>query len=360
LYKKIKIHDSANIARGVMHASGVQMGKVSRRDRREAVRDEPEVKVAKKTAPVTPIYLNRLYPPPVEGRCPSKEEFAMKSTNGRHYFADVWIILREFPTEVRFSCRTDLSNLHLRLTHPMKTYGYTFVDASDALNDIRHSLHLASAWALLVHEARTSEKFIFLRRTVKNSGAMLMLQRQEHLRGECDECSPISFICLVRDNQLNVIRDSVTDQLTTEKTLLTLASQRDDCASCGQFLCSRQNIRYPCKHSLHLDCCSNEHGFSVKKLRSELFSLGCPVCKRAGNAAYHEQGKTQTNMPKALFKQQLAAIDSVTTLNGIGPPPYEKHLNCVVRINIMPAVSGPLSALLDISIQTKYFNIPVL
>ena len=53
---------------------------------------------------------------------------------------------------------------------------------------------------------------------------MLMVQRQEHLRGQCTEWSPVSFIVLVRDKQLVFTRDRALPQADTERLILRMAT----------------------------------------------------------------------------------------------------------------------------------------
>ena len=170
-------------------------------------------------------------PPSVEGRIPTDAEMEAKRRNGRYYLEDVWIIVREFPSADRYACPTQLEGLVDALRADVSLAGYEFVDASDRFNDLTHALHLTVAWASLVREARTTDKMFLVRRTTENSGALLMLQRQEHLRGQCTEMAPVAYIALVRGEQLVVTRDRVPDQATTERMLLTLAKHRHDPAN---------------------------------------------------------------------------------------------------------------------------------
>ena len=160
------------------------------------------------------------YPPTVEQRVPTNEEMLFKASNGRHYLEDVWVIEREFPSKDEYGCRTDLDGLVNKLYPAMRDLQYTLVDSSDMLNDCHHALELTMAWANVVRNARTTQTMHILRRTPANSGAMLMMQRQEHLRGQCSEWAPVAYIALFRDQQLVVTRDRVMQQDATERMLL--------------------------------------------------------------------------------------------------------------------------------------------
>ena len=155
-------------------------------------------------------------PPPVEGRIASPEEMEAKARNGRYYLQDINVIKAEFPTCENYECRTDLFRLQENIRADVSLHGYTIVDSSHMLNNKVHCLELTMAWANVVREARTTKTMHILRRTPENCGAMLMVQRMEHLRGQCTEMAPVAFIALVRDDQLIVTRDRVADQDTTE------------------------------------------------------------------------------------------------------------------------------------------------
>jgi hypothetical protein len=267
-------------------------------------------------------------PPPVEGRVPSKQEMQFKASNGPYYLDDVWKIEREFPTADKYETPTDLPNLANTLYAQVRDIGYTLHDSSDKLNNVHHALEMTMAWAKIVREARTTDTMHIVRRTPENSGAMLMIQRQEHLRGQCSEMAPISYIALVRDDQLVVTRDRVPDQDSTERILLMMARSKDDCCICGEFLRRRESTSLTrCGHCVHTDCL---------KLVLAAGELSCPQCKMemddkdkpisafsalgeySSNAEKREEAieraklsgerRHLTNMPNAFFNQQMQAM----------------------------------------------------
>jgi len=205
-------------------------------------------------------------PPVVEGRIPSPEEMEEKAANGRHYLQDINVIKAEFPSHDDYSSRTNLSLLCENIRADVSMLGYTVVDSSHVLNNIVHCLELTLAWANIVREARTTQTMHILRRTPENCGAMLMIQRMEHLRGQCTEMAPVAVIALVRDDQLIVTRDRVADQATTERILIETA---------------RRPLNY----------------------RKPEESDECEVVE--------EVPPLKTNMPSALFKQQMRAIEDL-------------------------------------------------
>lgn len=210
-------------------------------------------------------------PPTVEGRIPSAEEMEAKAQNGRYYLQDINVIKDEFQTHDFYECRTDLASVVPNITADVKLLGYEMIDSSERLNGLVHCLQLTIAWASVVREARTTKTFHILRRTPENCGAMLMLQRMEHLRGQCTEMAPVAFIALVRDDQLIVTRDRVADQATSERIMIEMARRPLNTPKPGE----------------------------VEEV--------CEEDKPEENAL----SPFKTNMPNALFTQQIRAIESL-------------------------------------------------
>ena len=213
-------------------------------------------------------------PPTVEGRIPTDEELFFRARNGRYYVEDIWRVVREYPTSGEYECRTDLPGLVNVLYTQVRDFGYELIDSSDRLNGCKHALELTMAWATVVREARTTPTFHLIRRTPENTGAMLMMQRQESLRNQCTEYAPVAYIALIRDQQLVVTRDRVMQQDATERMLVEWA-------------------RPPAPVVEEEETVEGEEGEVVER-----------VPKASGN------------MPQALFKQQImgirAMLDSMT------------------------------------------------
>ena len=165
-------------------------------------------------------------PPPVEGRIPDEEEMQLKACNGRYYLQDIWKIVREFPTSHIYGpCRTNVDGLAEALRRDAAVHGYTVEDSSDRLNGVVHCMQMAIAWHQIVHDARNSRTVHVVRRTPENNGCVLMIQRQEHLRGQCTEFAPCSFILLVGGQQMVFTRDRVLAQADTERLVLMMIKQ---------------------------------------------------------------------------------------------------------------------------------------
>jgi hypothetical protein len=160
-------------------------------------------------------------PPPVEGHIPDAEEMEFKASNGRYYIDNVWKIVNEFPTaHVYGPVATDVDGLVEKLAPDARVHGFDVVDSSSRLNSAVNCMQMAVAWHQIVHDARNTDTVHVVRRTPQNSGVVLMIQRQEHLRGQCTEFAPASFIILVRDHQLLFTRDRVLPQADTERLVL--------------------------------------------------------------------------------------------------------------------------------------------
>lgn len=165
-------------------------------------------------------------PPVVEGRMPTPEDLDHKARNGQYYLGDVWRINREYPSAGNYDTPTNLPNLVNSLFGQIRDLGFEFVDASTRLNQVRNALELTREWAKLVNEARNKKRMFLVRRTPQNSGPMLMLQRLEHLRGQCSEWAPVAYVVLVRGDQIVVTRDRVLDQASTERVLVAMAKKK--------------------------------------------------------------------------------------------------------------------------------------
>tara|TARA_X000001036_G_scaffold183457_1_gene173428 strand:- start:3185 stop:3925 length:741 start_codon:yes stop_codon:yes gene_type:complete len=149
---------------------------------------------------------------PVEGRIATQEEIAEKASNGRYYVEDVWKITDEFPSHLNYDTSVDLEDAEGRLAAQCSGKGFTVLDVSHELAGVKHALQLATAWSEIVHRARNEKAVLLVRRTPANSGAMLMAQRLEHIRGRCSEFSPIAVAVFARDVQLLFNRDVLTDK----------------------------------------------------------------------------------------------------------------------------------------------------
>jgi hypothetical protein len=162
--------------------------------------------------------------PPTAEREPTAAEFEAKKKNGRLYLHDIWRVVPEFPSAELYDCATDLSKLVNTVGPAVHAAGYLAVDSSYRLNGLDHALHLTESWTDIVREAHTNKVMHVLRRTPENSGPMLMIQRQEHIRGYVDEMSPIALIVACRNELLLLPRNRVPEQAELCRLLVDLAS----------------------------------------------------------------------------------------------------------------------------------------
>lgn len=237
-------------------------------------------------------------PPTVEGRIPDASELAAKAANGRYYLNDVWKIVREFPTADNYECGIDLLGLAPAVAPAVHASGFLTLDSSARLDKLHHALHLAEAWASLVREARTSNVMHILRRTPQNCGAMLMVQRQEHIRGYVNEITPIALIVVCKDDQLLLTREQVPEHNALCRMLLGMATGSS--VSDG-----RQSI--------------------YDEVIEELGELTVNAEGNMRNAAGFKDAINwcgeSPNMPDALFKQQMHAVRLMMDAMGVPPPP---------------------------------------
>jgi hypothetical protein len=324
------------------------MGKQSRRDRPRGARQG--------SAALAQTLLGEQLPPVSEGRHPSAEELEAKLANGRFYQEDIWKIEREFPSRDNYETPTDLLGLVGKMRDAVAEAGYEMVDSSARLDGITHALHLAEAWASVCRDARTSNRLHLIRRTPSNCGAALMVQRLEHLRGQCTELAPLAYVAICRDDQHVVTRDQVAAQAVTERLILSLAENRDDCCLCLGFLRSRQATSLRCGHMVHTDCF--QQLWAADRPR-------CPLCRadlrqmqpndeprvicvdegsklmqvRRLDAALTGQRRDRPpNMPAALYRQQMNHISTMMTAMGVAPafsppPPPPPEVELGLRVD---------------------------
>ena len=246
-------------------------------------------------------------PLPVEGRVPTADEMELKASNGRYYISDIWVILNEFPSHPFYETKTDLENLGNTLYPQIRNIGYELEDASARMNDVQHCLELTMRWAELVHEARTQNKMLLIRRTPDNCGALLMQQRIEHLRGQCTEMAPVAYIVLVRDEQVVVTRDRVTDQATTERILIKLAKSPDHRVAAAPP--DSDSIVAPIPTPTPtptpvpaLAPASADDGISLEAFLAQ---------EDLSDQILRSKPQRPPNMPVALFKQQMRAVQDM-------------------------------------------------
>jgi len=150
-------------------------------------------------------------PLPTSERPATRQDLERKRRNGSRYVQDVWLIVAEFPTANIYECNsgTDLALLWKAIGPALLFHDVLSIDSSRRLENLYHAIHMTESYAELVREARAEKVCHVLRRTPQNAGAMLMLQRLQHIGGYCDELSPVALIVLVGDEELLVQRHEV-------------------------------------------------------------------------------------------------------------------------------------------------------
>jgi hypothetical protein len=250
--------------------------------------------------------------PNVEGHLPTKIEMDAKARSGPKYKDDVNLIKHEFHSHQIYKTNACLETMASRNSDRVAILGYDLCDASHLFNGIQNGLVLLEKWATVVHTARTSKKMIIVRRTPENCGAVLMLQRLEHLRGFTTEWSPLAYAVLVRDDQQFITRDQVGSVDRVDTNIQYMASTQEMCHLCNFFLGARVSTTLPCGHAVHSDCL----GAHLEKSRF------CPICDAScGECVPTQTGIEETlkkfelrsttkdhNIPAALFAQEISLL----------------------------------------------------
>ena len=166
--------------------------------------------------------------PVVEGMHPTQADLDAKARNGRYYLSNIGLITNEYITPHVYEIKNvDIEHMTLFVEERVLELGCVAVDSSHRLNGVTHALQLAEAWHTLVREARTTNVLHIIRRTPQNSGAVLMIQRQEHLRGNCSEWTPMALMALVRSEQLMLQRHEIEKQRDVEDLIVQFATERE-------------------------------------------------------------------------------------------------------------------------------------
>tara|TARA_X000001036_G_scaffold423010_1_gene446525 strand:- start:904 stop:1638 length:735 start_codon:yes stop_codon:yes gene_type:complete len=214
---------------------------------------------------------------------------------------DLSQIRAEFPTADVYDTDANLEALSGRLEARVGDAGFEVIDATARLNGVSDALHLARLWAELVHEARTAKIVQVLRRTPANSDALLTLQRMEHLRGACNETTPLAVAVLMRGEQALYPRDEVGSAARLDDELtLRIRSNVGDCPICGEFIHSGTPMQFTCGHQAHAEC--------YARLAHVTTSPACPACVSSIPGGQRPLDRVVANMPEAAYTKQLEGI----------------------------------------------------
>ena len=245
-------------------------------------------------------------PPVVEGIDVTEDILAAKRRNGAYYAEDVWNIVREYVTAHVYS--TPCCNLEEAATRlgPLvsATAECSVVDSSGRFDGIHHAAELVQAWSETVHLARTHSLLHVVRRTPENSGALLMVQRLEHLRGQCEEKEPLALVLLWRDQQRLYLRSEVGDDAWLDAEVAGLLASSAFCPVCGDFLHLSKTTPFRCGHVAHTSC--------YTRLLSISSPPSCPSCRRDED----ERPPVQTapilvNIPENKYKDQVRILEAL-------------------------------------------------
>lgn len=275
-------------------------------------------------------------PPPVEGRVPDAEEMDFKARNGKYYITDVWKIVREFPSSDVYECKTDLEGLVNKMRRDVGIAGFEMVDSSDRLDGVHHCLQLVTAWHQLVHDARNNKRVHLVRRTPENNGAVLMLQRREHLNGQCTEMAPAAFMMLCGDRVLTMTRDRVLDQDAMETLLMAWIKAGKVCPYCKEPLHTKPTVLLSSGQEMHTECLrelaqkgvrecpvtgedisEDIQGLLKESERSEMDEYLASMQGLHINGA--DSSRSIPNMPAAVFKMQLSVVSSLMARMEVQP-----------------------------------------
>jgi hypothetical protein len=259
-----------------------------------------------------------------------------KARNGKYYITDVWKIVREFPSSDVYDCKTDLGGLLNKMRRDVGIAGFELVDSSDRLDGVHHCLQLVTAWHQLVHDARNNKRVHLVRRTPENTGAVLMLQRREHLNGQCTEMAPAAFMMLCGDRVLTMTRDRVLDQDAMETLLMAWVKAGKVCPYCKEPLHTKPTMLLSSGQEMHTECLRTLAQKGVREcpvtgedIREDIDGL-IKETERSEMDEYlasmqglhlnsTESARSIPNMPAAVFKMQLSVVSSLMARMEVEP-----------------------------------------
>ena len=214
-------------------------------------------------------------------------------------------IVEEFDTVDDYETPEDLETFVQRLQDRVEAVNFTVVDASNRMDDVNDALVFARKWSEMVHEARTKRIVLVLRRTPSNSRAILVLQRMEHVRGACNENSPLSAVVLMRGEQALYPRDELSPR-TLDELAARIKSSAADCPICGDFLSTSAATQFRCGHRVHTNC--------FQRLCYVATRPDCPVCPPdtvVGTPVVPSADISIANMPALLYEKQLDGLTQI-------------------------------------------------
>lgn len=255
------------------------MGKTSYRERHGSVREKPGKIRAGDAIPFAQPVVDTL-----------SKNGEKKQDDYLNVLKNTAIILNQYPTHMDFDVGFDINAAWLDAIPAIQAAGYTPVDVTDDLAHLAHPAHVCTKHAQLVHQARTTKDFIFIRRTVENTPFVLITQFIEHARGQVAETTPLAYMAIVREDQMLVTRDQASKSLVMTRLLSSMASNVDVCPVCSLPLRLSQSTVLSCGHGCHSACYATlVDGATANDTcpNSNKVFVTCPTC-----TAENEDGST--------------------------------------------------------------------
>lgn len=204
----------------------------------------------------------------LEGLVATPELLAKKRAIGPKLVHNLALIELEWSTftdmTVPYELTTFFRELETAINMPVS-------EVSHCLFGLTSSLDLVKTWSILVRRTQVNRELLFLQRSEENTPAMLTLQRLEHLKGNCDEMSPVAMIIIMADTILFVNRDRFLDRKIMFKMLCAAALNESICALSGEVITAETVAELEC------GCCFTSEALDKWELKHPT----CPICEVA-------------------------------------------------------------------------------
>jgi hypothetical protein len=236
-------------------------------DQKDDKNGKSKVDDAKKGKEAVDVEENKDLPAVLEGLVATPELLARKRASGPKLVHNLALIELEWSTFTDVSVPYELTTFFRELEAAIEL---PTSEVSHSVAGLTSSLDLVKTWSILVRRAQVNNEVLWLQRSEDNTPALLVLQRIEHIKQNCDEMSPVALIVIMADTILFVNRDRFLERETMFKMLRAAALNQTICALSGSIISDETVVKLEC------GCC-----FTSQALDSwEIKHPTCPICEQ--------------------------------------------------------------------------------
>jgi hypothetical protein len=205
-------------------------------------------------------------PAVLEGLVATPELLARKRASGPTLTHNLGLIELEWATHLDTSVPYELPTFFRELEAAIDL---PTSEVSHSVAGLTSCLDLVKTWSILVRRSQVNNEVLWLQRSEENTPALLVLQRMEHLKGNCDEMSPVALIIIMADSILFVNRDRFLEREIMFTMLRAAALNQTICALSGEIISTETVAELDC------GCCFTSEALDKWELKQPT----CPICE---------------------------------------------------------------------------------